>query len=260
MSGGPMTGLAGLLRGELARWLGRLGLVHLVVWTALIQTQLYLGVDGTLGTYRSQWGFELVVRLLWVFPLLGAIVMAQGLLADERAWGTAPWVAAHPVRRPAIVVAKVLGNGVPLALVSVVLQGLLAWWWLPGTIPHAGLEIPAPETGPYLTTLGVLSLLVVLLVALGVALGSLFRSRAVVVTLLGVALFFLVSTPGDPEASWRDWSPGELVGDGTDGSYNLLVEHLFGDGFDGGTQVAAAAILTVFFTLLGAWRFSHEEL
>ena len=79
-----MTGFRALLRGELSRWIGRRGLLHLVGWTVLIQGQLYLSVTTGWDAYNAFWGFDLVVNLLWLFPPLGAIAVAQGALAEER--------------------------------------------------------------------------------------------------------------------------------------------------------------------------------
>lgn len=255
-----MSGFGGLLRGELSRWAGRRGLFHLIGWTVLIQGQLYLEASGAWSAYGAFWGFDLVVHLLWLFPTLGAIAVSQGLIGEERVWGTVGWVMARPVSRPAFVVAKVVGTAAPLILLAVVLQGALAYVWLPGVDPDRGFAAATPDLGRYAVVLGVLSLLVVLFVALAVALGTVFHQRAVVA---GVSLvtFLVFVVSGDRSDVWREWFPGGLVGGMNEGAdYKQLSVYLFGGSLDGAPAVWVAVAAVVALTGVAAWRFSTEEL
>src|SRR6056297_3084546 len=110
-----MTGVWALLRGELSRWVGRRG---------LLQGQLYLSLTNSWDSYSAFWGFDLVVNLLWLFPPLGAIAVAQSAIAEERAWDTVGWVLARPVTRAAFVTSKIVGTALPLILLAVVTQGV----------------------------------------------------------------------------------------------------------------------------------------
>ena len=255
-----MTGFWRLLRGELGRWVGRRGVVHLILWTVLIQGQLYANSSERL-LHGDYWGFDLVVHLLWIFPTLGAIALAQSAMADERSWGTAGWVMARPVTRPAFVTAKVVGIAGPLILIAIVLQGLLAYWWLPGTEPERGLAPVAPDLGRYAVVLAAISLLVLLFVALGVALGSVFRQRSVVAGVLLLVFFLFMAPPGQRDSTWHEWFPGGLV-EGLDNStdYKRLSEYLLGGPLDATPAILVAGAACVALTVFGAWRFSREEL
>jgi class 3 adenylate cyclase len=133
-----MTGFWALLRGELSRWIGRRGLLHLIGWTLLIQGQLYVSIATGWDSYSAFWGFDLVVNLLWLFPPLGAIAVAQGAMAEERGWNTLGWVMARPVTRTSFVTSKVVGTAVPLILLAVVTQGVIAYVWVPDVQPERG--------------------------------------------------------------------------------------------------------------------------
>ena len=255
-----MSGFWGLLRGELSRWVGWRGVLHLVGWTALIQGQLYLHTTGTWSAYGAFWGFDLVVHLLWLFPALAAIALAQGLIGEERVWGTAGWVLAQPVSRPAFVVAKVIGTAGPLILVAVLLQGALAYVWLPDFEPDRGFAAPTPDLGRYAVVLGILSLLILAFVALAVALGTVFRQRAVVAG-VSLVVFLVFLTSADRSATWREWFPGGLVGGLNEGTeYKSVSRYLLGGSLDGTPAVWVAVAAVVVLTSFAVWNFDREEL
>lgn len=256
-----MTGFAGLLRGELGRWLGRRGLLHLVVWTAIVQGQLYVATTTAWPAYDSFWGFDLVVHLLWVFPTLGAIAVAQGAIAEERVWDTAGWVLAQPVARPAFVAAKVLGTALPLIVLSIWVQAGLALWWLPDVEPDRGLAAPAPDTGRYLVVLGILSLLLLSFVTLAIAVDTLLRQRAVTAGVSLVVFTLFVSPPGQRTDAWHEWFPGGLV-EGLDNSagYKRVGEYLLGGSLEGTAAIGVSAAAILGLTGFAMWRFSREEL
>lgn len=256
-----MTGFGGLLRGEIARWVGRRGVLHLVGWTVLIQGQLALSTLTSWPGYDSYWGFDLVVHLLWIFPTLGAIAVAQGAMAEERTWGTAGWVLSQPVTRPAFVTAKVVGTALPIVVLAVVAQGVIAYQWLPGAEPDRGFAAVAPDAGRYAVVLGVLSLLVLLFVALAVALGTVFRRRAAVAAICLITFALFVLPPGERDATWHEWFPGGLVEGINDGpDYRRVSEYLLGGTFDGVAAVGVAAVAVVALVVLASWRFGREEL
>lgn len=256
-----MTGFWALLRGELSRWVGRRGLLHLVGWTALIQGQLYFSITTGWDSYNAFWGFDLVVNLLWLFPPVGAIAVAQGAMAEERGWDTLGWVMARPVTRAAFVTSKIAGTAIPLILLAVVTQGVIAYVWLPDVQPERGFAAVEPDLGRYATVLGVLSLLVLLFVALSVALGTLFRRRAMVATISLVVFLLFTFPPGERTATWHEWFPGGLVEGQNDGAdYKRISEYLLGGSFDGAGAVVVAAAAVLVLTAFGAWRFGHEEL
>lgn len=256
-----MTGFWGLLRGELSRWVGRRGLLHLLGWTIIIQGQLYVATTTTWPTYDSFWGFDMVVHVVWLFGGLGTIAVAQGAIAEERVWDTAGWVLARPVTRAAFVTAKVIGTALPIIVLAVVAQGAIAYVWLPDVEPDRGFAAVAPDLGRYVVVLAVLSLLVLLFVALAVALGTVFRQRAVVAAISLVVFLLFLFPPGERTATWHEWFPGGLVeGMNADGAYKRISEYLLGGSLDGVAAIWMAAAAVVALTAIAAWRFGHEEL
>jgi ABC-type transport system involved in multi-copper enzyme maturation permease subunit len=119
-----MRGLGGLTRAELRRWLP---------WRAVGFTLLGLGL---LGLLYANWLVqpakilsELVVLFLWLWIgvlMLATVAMTQSVVAGEISQGTAAWVVAKPVARPAFILSKFVAM-VPVVVVAMVgIPGLAA--------------------------------------------------------------------------------------------------------------------------------------
>ncbi len=261
MTRGPLAGLPGLLRGELSRWVGRRGLLHLLVWTVAIQGALYVGTMTDLGAFQSFWGFDLLVHVLWLFTIPGAIAVAQSAIAEERTWGTDEWMLARPVTRAAYIMAKILGTAIPLTLIAIVVQGTIAYLWLPSLEPSQGLTPVAPDRLRYVAVLGVLTLLLLLFVVLCVMVGTLFRQRAAAAAISLVVFFLFLFPPGARDAVWHTWFPGGLVEGVNDGaSYKRITEYLLGGSFEGHPAVASTVIAIGVLTAVAILRFQRHEI
>ena len=168
---------------------------------------------------------------------------------------------ARPVTRTALVTSKIVGIALPLILLAVVTQGVIAYVWLPDVQPERGFAAVEPDLGRYAAVLGVLSLLVLLFVALAVALGTLFRRRAMVATISLVVFLLFTFPPGERTATWHEWFPGGLVEGQNDGAdYKRISEYLLGGSFEGAGAVVVAALIVLALAGFGAWRFGREEL
>ena len=186
-----LTGLSGLLRGEVTRWLGRRGLVHLIVWTIGIQGLLYWDTVSSSDPLADWRGFDLLIHLWWIACPLAAIGLAQNALIEERHNQTAPWVLSKPVTRSSFVVSKIMSDAGGLVLIAVVLQAALARVWLPAVEPAVGLPVRAPDTKRYLIVMGIVALVVLLFVTMTVFLTTILPWRAPAAT-IGLIVWILV--------------------------------------------------------------------
>jgi ABC-2 type transport system permease protein len=91
---------------------------------------------------------------------LGAIVLNQGMIVDEKLSGTGEWVLSKPLTRPAFLLAKLGGNFMGILVVLVGLQSLVAYLqvWL-----KTGEPFPV---GPFLLGVAILALHVLFYVTL----------------------------------------------------------------------------------------------
>lgn len=216
---GPLAGLGNLTGREAAAWwaTGRWRL-HTLVWTVLLAGLLVLMLwllpamlgDTEAGATISGDVGEAAIQ----FPELAAVVMAigvvlltQGILLDERRNGVLEWLLSKPVARPAVVLAKFLGQGSAL----VVTIALVPW-----LVAHLLLSVAAGELYSPARSLGALAALVLVVafhLALMLALSTLTSSR---VAILAVPIVLIVSADG-ATSLWPElfhvlpWSLGGLA-------------------------------------------------
>lgn len=254
-----LPGLGGLLRGELTRWLGRRGLVHLIVWTLLIQSVLFL--DTVAGTEMwADWrGFDLLVHVWWIFVPLASIAIAQNALVEERHDDTAPWVLSKPVSRSAYVVAKILGTTIGIVAIGLLLQATLAYAWLPEVEPNTGLPIARPELGRYVVVIGVLALVALMFVALTISLTTIVPWRGPA-AFVGLVVWILVWTAPHEQIE-RFTIGGVLVGElETPRQMKPLAEYLvFDTPLEPTNSIVWTAIAAFAFITLGALVYRRRQ-
>ena len=212
---GPWRGLIGSTGAEARRWLpwrslfligaGLLVLaaVFAIWWFAGTQSVANLRLGGLMFPFFGMWAIVLT---------LATAAAAQGAVAGEVDDGTASWLVGMPIGRSAFIVSKVLG-AIPGVLVTVFGTGLIAYTVLayassirivdftvrditdvagPRLGSIAFTELPA--SAEYLGMLMRISLFLLVLVALMVLLGAIFRSEAIVLGLgviIAVGLFLV---------------------------------------------------------------------
>ena len=195
----PLAGLANLTVREAATWwaTGRWRL-HTVVWVAVLAGLLTLmlwllpaalegteaagGVSGEPGEVALQFP-----DLAAVVIAIGVVLLTQGLLLDERRNGVLEWLLSKPVGRPAVVLAKFVGQG--SALLATVL--LVPWVAVHALLSVAAGQLWSPTNS--LAALGTLTLVVFFHVALVLALSTLTSSR---VAILAVPIVLIVTSDG----------------------------------------------------------------
>jgi hypothetical protein len=253
-----LTGLGGLLRGELTRWLGRRGLVHLLVWTIVIQGLLWWDTTASTDPLADWRGFDLLIHLWWIGGPLAAIGIAQNALIEERHNQTAAWVLSKPVDHSAFVVSKIVSDAAGLILIGIVLQGLIARLWLPSVDPAAGLTIRAPDTGRYVVVMGIMSLTIVLFVAMTVFVTTVLPWRA---PAAGIGLFVWILLWNAPQTFIQRYTIGGLVtGEIQGGTMKPIAEYLvFETPLEPTSAVWSTAAAALAFIVAGALVFRHEQ-
>jgi ABC-type transport system involved in multi-copper enzyme maturation permease subunit len=253
-----LPGLGGLLRGEFTRWLGRRGLVHLVVWTAGIQGLLYWDTVSSSDPFADWRGFDLLIHLWWIATPLAAIGIAQNAIIEERHADTAPWVLSKPVSRPAFVISKIIGDAAGLVVIAVWLQAAIARVWLPRVDPGVGLAIREPDLGRYLNVVGIMSLVMVLFVAMTVFLTTVLPWRGPVAA-IGLLTWILVWNA--PKPFIEEYTIGGLMtGEIQGATMKPIAEYLvFEQPLEPTSSILWTAIAAVVFTVAGAVIFRREQ-
>ncbi len=178
---------------------------------------------------------------------MGAIILAQDEIIQEKQSGTAAWIISKPVARPAFILTKLLSNTIGVLLFIVVVPGLIAL----GEVFLATHQL-VPLL-PFLAGAGVVLLALFFYLSLVIMLGVLFESRGPV---LGIAL-------------------GVMWGGMILRNFFPWVLYVFPYGMEGialmvvqgaplpamaVSQLISTAVLSIAFTLVALWRFQHAEL
>ncbi|MHB1133992.1 MAG: ABC transporter permease [Chloroflexota bacterium] len=209
--GGPLMGLANMLRKENARWWRtRYGLQQAALWLATTNFFVAVSLFSTASERLSAPSAKMVMALQLFFLLgglltaMGAVVTMQGALIGERQSGTAAWVLSKPLSRPAFILGKLLANAFGLFVTGVLLPALAAC----GLCLLAGTTVPAPEH--LAAALGLFGLHVLFYVALTLMLGTFFAERGPVAG-LGLAVLFGPQLLRSVLPVFNDISPMGLV-------------------------------------------------
>src|SRR5680860_807182 len=105
-------------------------------------------------------GFETLVNMLIVFPILAAIVLSEAAVVGEYGSGVAAWTVSKPVSRAGYIAAKLAGLWIGLSVTAIFIPASVAYWWLPKVQPYRFVTPVAPPLGRFLATLLIVSLAV----------------------------------------------------------------------------------------------------
>lgn len=253
-----INGSWGVFSNESSRWLGRRGLIHIVVWLLLIDGLLYRTVvtgDKPFGGL----GFESLVGMLAVFPILAAIVLTEAMITGEYHNGIAAWTVSKAVPRSGYVIGKLVALWAALSTVAIFIPGLIAYWWLPRVEPYRFVIPEAPPLSRFLATLLLVSLAVAFFVALTGFLGTLIRRRGVVAL---IALLVWVAMRLPLLVPWDDWyrfTPSGLIG-AEPNEWLPVVQYVYGDPLVATTAVAWTIIVTIAFMVGASLIYQRLEL
>ena len=185
---GWRTGFNNLFRKENRDWWGtRSWLAQAIIWTAILigilATVLFTPIEDQPAGGKAVLGLMVFFIMAGIALPIGAIIMGQEEVLDEKRSGTAAWILSKPVSRVAFILAKVTANAIGILLIMVLLEGLLAY----GLI--------AIVTGrmfsvlPYLGALGVLYLDVMFYFLLSLMFSAASNSRGAAIGIPMAVLF-----------------------------------------------------------------------
>jgi ABC-2 type transport system permease protein len=202
---GWRAGFGNIFRKENRDWWGtKTWLVQAIIWTAIL-----LGIVATVlfAPMENEPAGGKAVLTLTVFFLfagialpIGAIIMGQEEVLDEKRSGTVAWVLSKPVARSAFILAKVIANAISILLIMVLLQGGLAYALI------AAVTGQAFPLLPYLGALGVLYLDIMFYFLLSLMFSAASDSRGAAIgipmailfgyqVIVGIAPWTLQATP-----------------------------------------------------------------
>ncbi|MCA9874260.1 MAG: ABC transporter permease subunit [Anaerolineales bacterium] len=210
-------GLAPLLGRENRKWWhGRRWIIQLLIWVGLLDGLLAFALyvlpqmaaakdvpippEEALGI-----GMQMFFGLGAIGLALGAIVLLQDAIIEEKAAGTAEWVLSKPVSRTAYVLGKLLPNLLALPVVMLLVPGTI------GYLLFRSFDATAVPLRSFLISEGIVAVNLLFYITLTVLLGVLLNSRA---PLLGIALGSLLGgslIPIPEIVQFTPWKLGEVV-------------------------------------------------
>jgi ABC-2 type transport system permease protein len=264
--GGRLAGFGNMLTKELGEWFRtRRWLWQLLIWLIIIDglfafvlfvipalaptmplfkqiaEQLFQGLPPEVGAVMQYFG------IVFMTGTLGAIILAQDEVIQEKQSGTAAWILSKPAARTAFILTKLLSNTTGVLVFIVALPGLI----LLGEVFLATHQL-VPLV-PFLAGAGVIQLTLFFYLSLAILLGVLFASRGPV---LGIT--FGVFFGGRVMASL--FPPiGYVLPLAMDGIAFSVVQRMPLPAMFV-SQLIATAVLSIVFILVALWRFQHIEL
>ena len=258
---GWRAGYNNLFRKENRDWWGtRSWLVQAIIWTAILigvlAAVLFAPADNDASLLlpggRAALGLTVFFAVAGTALPIGAIIMGQEEVLDEKRSGTAAWILSKPVSRVAFIVAKVTANAIGILIILVLLEGALAYGLIAIVTGHAFPVLP------YLGALGVLYLAVMFYFLLSLMFSA-ASSRGAAIGIPMALLFgyqFIVGL-----APWTlGIMPWGLTNAGTGGGLgsSVAVALVLGQQFSMLPIIATLAWCMVF-VAIALWRFNRDE-
>lgn len=236
-------------------WGGRRWLIQAILWQVVINGLLVMVLfvvpnltpDEVAAEANPIQGFFSIGSLALA---IGVIIMAQGALTTELQSGTAEWLLAKPVARPAFILAKLAAHSVGMLVILIA---------LPGAVALLLLSLAGPVNVPaFLAGLAILALHTFFYLALTLMMGVLTRSRGAILAvplavLFGgeLALTFATMLALGQVALVTPW-PLPNVATAVASSMALPGELLL--------PIVATAVWSILFVAVALWRFERLEL
>ncbi len=241
-------------------WGTKAWLVQAIIWTAILigilAMFLFAETNGDASSAAAgKWTMGLAVffALGGIALAIGAIIMGQEEVLDEKRSGTAAWILSKPVSRSAFILAKVAANTIGILIIMILLEGALAYILL--SISRGG----PLDLLPYLAALGALFLEVMFYFLLALMFSAVSSSRGAAIgipiaVLLGYQ--FIVAV-----APWTlEIMPWGLTGAGSGGSEGNPVAVAMALGQSYSTlPIVATLAWCVLFVAVAVWKFNRDE-
>ncbi len=259
---GWRTGFNNLFRKENRDWWGtKSWLVQAIIWTAILigilATILFAPMENDASLLliggRAARGVTIFFAVGGTALSVGAIIMGQEEVLDEKRSGTAAWILSKPVSRVAFILAKVTANAIGILLIMVLLEGALAYGLI---VAATGRALPVL---PYLGALGVLYLNVMFYFLLAFMFSAASNSRGAAIGLPMAVLFgyqFIVGL-----APWTlEILPWGLTNMGSgNGLANSVATALALERSFSALPILATLVWCVLFIVVGVWKFNRDE-
>jgi ABC-type transport system involved in multi-copper enzyme maturation permease subunit len=192
---GWRSGFANLLRKENSLWWGtRKWWVQTLIWLfisngviAFILWGIPLFDPSETTNLNSSSDFYALIKVFLqlelFFASFGVMVHSQGLIVNEKKFGTAAWVLSNPVSRSSFIFSKLIGHGWAMFIILVVVQSLVVYLQL--ALKAGTYYNPLP----FIYAIGVMCLFLLFFLALALMLGTLFDSTGPVI---GIPIALLI--------------------------------------------------------------------
>ncbi|CAG0929663.1 hypothetical protein TFLX_01416 [Thermoflexales bacterium] len=259
---GWRAGFSNLFRKENRDWWGtRSWLAQAIIWSAILigilATVLFAPLDNEpslilLGG-RSTMGLLIFFTMAGIALPVGAIIMGQEEVLDEKRSGTAAWILSKPVSRVAFILAKVVANAIGILIIMVLLEGALAYGLIAAVTGHAFPILP------YLGALGVLYVNVLFYFLLSLMFSAASDSRGAAIGIPMAILFgyqFVVGLA--PQL--LEIMPWGLTNAGTNGGLgsSIAVAMVLGQSFSV-WPIIATILWCGLFVAVAVWKFNRDE-
>lgn len=258
---GWRMGFANILRHEHGTWWHtRRWWINTIIWLVLVNGAVLAALSSTGGETPGappltmqeviKEGMIVFAVMTGLFGAVGAIIVIQGAIIDEKKSGTAAWIMSKPASRAAFILAKLIANSVALLCIVFVFQGAIAYLQIS---QYGGEALPLL---PFLASLAMLGLNQMFYLSLTLMLGTIFTDRGPVIAIpLGVLFssMFIAGFLG-PLAYVLPWMILPIGGD-----KGLAIEMMTQQPLSTVVPIIATTIWIVCFVGVALRRFQREE-
>jgi len=264
--GGWLAGFGNMLAKELGEWFRtRRWLWQILIWTTIINgfvafllfvlpvlaslmPEIKPTAEAAFGGLPPDVGsVSMYFTILAMAGSIGAIILTQDEIIQEKLSGTAAWILSKPAARQAFILTKLLANTIGALVFIVVIPGLVTL----GEVFLATRRV-VPLL-PFLAGEGVVLLALIFYLSLVILLGVLFESRGAVLGIaFGVMFGGLMIRSFVPQILYV--LPLSMDGVASMVMQGIPLPTIFV------SQVITTAVLSIVFTLVALWRFQRVEL
>ena len=255
---GWRAGFGNILRKENHDWWGtRSWLVQAIIWSAILigilATVLFAPMEDEPAGGKAVLGLMVFFVMAGIALPIGAIIVGQEAVLDEKRSGTAAWILSKPVSRIAFILAKVAANAMGILIIMVLLEGALAY----GLIAIVtGKTFPVL---PYLGALGVLYAEVMFYFLLSLMFSAASDSRGAAIGIPMAILFGYQFVVGI--APWTlEVTPWGLTNAGSgNGMANSVATALVQGQAVSVLPIIATILWCGLFVVIAVWKFNRDE-